>query len=215
MDRGSSNAVHFLQQENNRLKDRIEKLQDENDALKSYLRDLSALYQATKTIISHDDLFKLLDEILYQALVIIKTDHGSLLLVDEETDELVFVMVHGEFRERLQNYRMSITQGIAGWVARHSESIIVNEANFDPRFYADVDRTFGLTTQKLLAVPLIDRNRTLGVIELVNKQDGSDFVESDATILSLLGIIAAMALHRLDEELDAQENLAAKDDAGH
>jgi len=214
MDRGISNAVHFLQQENSRLKEQLEILQDENSALKSYLQDLSAVYQATKTIISHDDLFKLLDEILYQALVIIKTAHGSLLLVDDETDELVFVMVHGEFRETLQNYRMSIDQGIAGWVARHGEPIIVNDANLDPRFYADVDHTFGLTTQKLLAVPLIDRNHTLGVIELVNKQDGSDFTESDATILSLLGIIAAMALHRMDEELDAQEN-PAEEDSGH
>jgi GAF domain-containing protein len=53
-----------------------------------------------------------------------------------------------------------------------------------------------------LAVPLDSGQKILGVIELVNKHDGSDFTESDATILSLLGIFAGISLEQLERQLE-------------
>lgn len=205
MDSGINKAIHLLQQENIHLKEQLEISRDENEALQSYIKGISSLYQAANTIVSQDNLFKLLDEILYQALVIIEADHGSLLLVDEETEELVFVMVHGEFRESLQGYRMSIAQGIAGWVARNGKSLVINHVRYDPRFSSEVDHTFGLTTQKILAVPLKFGQKVLGVIELVNKKETKDFTESDATILSLLGSFAALSLEHLNTTLEEEE----------
>lgn len=205
MDSGVNKALHLLQQENSKLKETVAGLQDENKALQSYIRGMSALFEAAETIASHDNLFKLLDEILYQALVIINTDHGSLLLVNEETRELVFIMVHGEFRQRLQGFRMNWHQGVAGWVVKNGEALIVNQAHFDPRFSSEVDHTFGFITHKILAVPLKAGTKVLGVIELVNKHDGSDFTESDSTILSLLGLIAGISLDNLERYLAEQE----------
>ena len=201
MNSGIQKAIQLLKQENEALK-------EENEALQAYMESMAALYRATRTIASQDNLMKLLDEILYQAIVITRADHGSLLLLDDETDELVFVMVHGDYRQSLQGYRMKADQGIAGWVVQHSEPLIVNHARFDPRFSSEVDRTFGLTTRKILAVPLTYADRTLGVIELVNKQDGSDFTDSDATILGLLGIFAAISLDQLDRRLEEEEKAA-------
>ena len=146
-----------------------------------------------------------MDGIPYQALVIINADHGSLLLVDDETEELVFVMVHGDFRETLRGFRMNWHQGIAGWVVEHGEPLIVNHAPYDPRFSSEVDHTFGVTTHKILAVPLRYGKKTLGVIELVNKHDGSDFTESDSTILGLLGLFAAASLDELDRHMEETE----------
>lgn len=205
MDRGMNKALHLLQQENAKLKDTITHLEEEREALQSYIRGMSALYEITETIDSQDNLFKVLDEILYQALVTIKSDHGSLMLVDEEAQELVFILVHGEFRERLQGFRMNWHQGIAGWVVKNGQSLTVNQTRFDSRFSAEIDHTFGFTTDRILAVPLKAGPRVLGVIELVNKSNGSDFTEADSTALSLLGAIAGISLENLEHNLEAQE----------
>lgn len=205
MDQGVSNAIHVLQQENARLREEVDSLRDEVSALQAYLKGISALHQATNTIATQDNLYQLLDEILFQALHIIDTDHGSLLLVDDEKHELVFVLVHGEFRESLQGYRMNWHQGIAGWVVEHGKPLIVNQARYDPRFSPEVDERFGMRTHDLLAVPLKHGERVMGVIELVNKRNENAFDESDAKILSLFGSIAAMTLAHLEEKLDLLE----------
>lgn len=205
MDQGVSNAIHLLQQENNRLRNENDALREEISALQAYLRGILALHQATETIATQDNLYQLLDEILFQALTIMSTDHGSLLLVDEETQELVFVLVHGEFREALQGYRMDWHQGIAGWVVEHGKPLVVNQARYDPRFSPEVDEKFGMHTHDILAVPLKHGERVMGVIELVNKRSSEPFSESDAKVLALFGSIAAMSLAHLEEKLDLLE----------
>lgn len=205
MNSGVVQAVQLLKQENNQLKERIAELEEENEALQSYLRGISTLYEATLTIAHQDNLFKLLDETLYQALLVINTEHGSILLVDEETEELVFVLVHGDLRNTLQGYRMHEYQGIAGWVVKHGKPLIVNKAHLDPRFSKEIDLAFGLTTHNILAVPLTAAEKILGVIELVNKRNGGQFTESDSTLLSLLALFAATSLNQLDRQLAAEE----------
>ncbi len=202
MDSSLSKAILTLQKENARLKDKVAELEEESDALQAYIAGISALYSATKSIASQDNLFKLMDEILYQALVVINAVHGSLLLVDEETKELVFVVVHGEFREDLQGHRIDWHQGIAGAVVEYGDPIIANQTSFDPRFSAEIDKMIGLTSRRILAVPLAYSHKVLGVIELVNKHDNSDFTEFDATILSLLAVFAATSLEQIELQME-------------
>lgn len=205
MNNGVVQAVQLLKQENSQLKERIAELEEENEALQSYLRGISALYEATLTIAHQDNLFKLLDETLYQALIVINAEHGSILLVDEEAEELVFVLVHGDLRSTLQGYHMHKHQGVAGWVVKHGKPLIVNKAHLDPRFSKEIDLAFGLTTHNILAVPLIAAAKILGVIELVNKRNGGQFTESDSALLSLLALFAATSLEQLDRQLAAEE----------
>lgn len=119
---------------------------------------------------------------------------GSLLLLDEETDELVFVLVHGTVRETLPGYRFDRRQGIAGWVAEHGRPAIVNDVRADPRFSSEIDVRFGFVTRSLLAVPLAARGRVLGVVEVLNKRMGEDFTEDDASLLAILATLCASAL---------------------
>jgi len=208
MSNSIAQAVHLLKQENLRLTERIEVLEAENKALQFYLKGISALYEATLNIANQDNLYNLLDEILYQALVVLNTEHGSILLVDEETKELVFVLVHGELRASLGEYRMDWHQGIAGSVVKHGRAVISNQVRFDPRFSSEIDQTFGITSHNIVAVPMISNNKIIGVIELVNKRDGEQFTESDATILSLLALFAATSLDQLNRQLEMEEKRA-------
>jgi GAF domain-containing protein len=204
----STTALRFLQQENARLQDQNKTLREENMALRRYMEALKDLYRANEQIISEENLLHLLDQILYNAMSVLGAEDGSLLLWDEETRELVFVLVHGDVRHELRGYRMKDDVGIAGWVATNHEALIVNNPRQDRRFSLEVDKTFGFTTRSLLCVPMIARGKLIGVIELLNKRDGAEFIDADTSLLAILGHVAAIALAEMQSRLEAEEAAA-------
>jgi GAF domain-containing protein len=144
------------------------------------------------------NLVQLLDDLLGSALAVLGSSDGSLLLLDDETEELVFVVVHGTARERLTGYRLPPGRGIAGWVADQKEPAIVQDVQKDKRFYPQVDETFGFRTQTLACVPLLDGDRVLGVIEAINKLDHREFSPEDHLLLMVVAQLAAVAIHRAE-----------------
>lgn len=204
----SSTALRFLQHENARLQEQNKALQEENLALRHYMDALKDLYWATQQIISEENLLQLLDQILYNAMNVLGAEDGSLLLHDEETDELVFVLVHGDVRQKLQGYRIKDDVGIAGWVATNREPLIVNNPRQDRRFSHEVDETFSFVTRSILCVPMIARGKLIGVIELLNKRGEESFIEADASLLAILGHVAAIALEEMQTRLEAEEAAA-------
>ena len=199
-------AMRFLQQELARVKDENGLLSDELQALRRYVRELQAFQETIQGFTPEQDAFSLLDDTLDSALDLLDCDDGSLSLVDEETDELVFVLVHGASKDTLQGHRIGRQEGIVGWVIEHGESAIVNDVDSDPRFLPDPDESFGFVTLKLICVPLTSRGRSLGAIEVMNKRSGNDFTEDEASILSVLASLAASALdYAASTPLDAEE----------
>jgi len=206
----STTALRFLQQENARLQEQNKALQAENLAMRRYLDALKELYRAAQQIISEENLLELLDQILYNAMGVLGAEGGSLLILDDETDELVFVLVHSDVRQSLRGYRISSSQGIAGWVATHREPLIVNNPRQDRRFSVEIDETFSFITRSILCVPMVTRDRLVGVIEVVNKRNGDEFIEADADLLAILGHVAAIALEEMQSRLDAEEAAATQ-----
>ena len=186
--------MRFLQQENARLKEENESLREEAMALRGYMVALEELQVATQQIISEENLFDLLDKILYSAMKVLHAKGGSLLLRDEETDELVFVLVHGDIRQQLRGFRIGGDVGIAGWVATNRQPLIVNNPRQDQRFSTQVDEDFDFHTRSIMCVPMMIPHKLIGVIELLNKGENKEFVEADVTLLSILGQVAATAL---------------------
>jgi GAF domain-containing protein len=203
-------TLRFVQQENVRLKEQIETLETENEALRRYINALEELHWATRQIISEENLLKLLDQILYNAMNVLNAQGGSLLIQDEETGELAFVLVHGDIRQELHGYRIGGSVGIAGWVATHREPLVVNTPRQDRRFSPQVDEAFNFVTRSLLCVPMVTRDKLLGVIQLVNKKNGDDFVDADTALLSILGHIAATALDDLHQRLETKDKAVIK-----
>jgi len=194
MSTGDTRLIRFLQQENVRLKDENELLTDEIHSLRRYIRVLQRLQETVHRFTPEQDILTLLDETLACALALMDADDGSLLLIDEEADELVCVLVHGAVQETLPGYRFDRQQGIAGWVAEHVEPAIVNNVRSDARFLPELDERSGFVTRSLMAVPLAARGRVLGVIEVLNKRSGKNFTDDDASLLSILATLSASAL---------------------
>jgi diguanylate cyclase (GGDEF)-like protein len=117
----------------------------------------------------------------------------SLLLMDEESEELYFAIVVGEASDKLKDVHLKIGEGIAGWVAQTGQPLITENAYQDPRFAQWVDQKTGFETQSIICLPLISKGRTLGVIELLNTARGH-ISAPDLEFLGALADFAAIAV---------------------
>jgi signal transduction histidine kinase/ActR/RegA family two-component response regulator len=131
---------------------------------------------------------------------------STLMLLDDETGELVFSVPTGPKAERLTDIRIPSGKGIAGWVAKHEQPVLLANVREDPRFYQEIDRISGFETKSILCVPLKAKTRSIGVLEAINKADGTSFTEEDTLLLSIFAYQAAMAIEnaRLYSELKDQ-----------
>jgi GAF domain-containing protein len=194
----TTQTLRLLQRENIDLKEENERLQEEVLALREYLRGLRALQQDAQTITSEQDLELFLSKVLYTALKAMDAADGSLILVDYDTDELVFAMAKGILQSELRGYRFPKTAGVAGWVATHAEPLSVDRPRLDDRFYFHVDETFGFETTSLICAPLLGPDKVIGVIEVLNKFSQQAFNEVDLDLLTILAHIAAKAIERME-----------------
>jgi GAF domain-containing protein len=200
----SSQVLRFLQEQNAGLQEENKLLREENQALRMYASALGELHRAASTITSADNLLSLLNKILYNALTVLDASDGSVMLLDEEAGELVFVLVHGDMEGKLRGYRISKGLGIAGWVASNREPLIANDARQDWRFSPHVDEAFNFLTRSILCVPMMSRGRVLGVIEVLNKFSGEGFNATDLNLLSILGYIAGAALDDMRQHIEEE-----------
>jgi sigma-B regulation protein RsbU (phosphoserine phosphatase) len=200
------NTQRFVQQENKRLHQENERLRTEVEILQNVLDALGALHEVSLKVDARTDILGLLNRILASALAVIGSQDGSLLLIDNEKSELVFVVVHGAVSRELVNHRIPLGQGIAGWVAINGRAVIIPNAHRDPRFSAAVDQDFGFNTRSLLCVPINLVNRTMGVIQAVNKSDGEEFNRADLNLLGVVAQLAATALSRAEDAILAEES---------
>jgi HD-GYP domain-containing protein (c-di-GMP phosphodiesterase class II) len=155
---------------------------------------LDLLLEIGKKASSASEVSKIVDEIVTMTRQTLRASASSLLLIDEEKQELYFEFADGTAGGRLRQARLSIQSGIAGWVARHGCPLIVNDVTKDRRFFAEVDKSTGFVTKAIMCVPLVVRGKVIGVIEVLNKLDGSDFNNKDLEILVAVATTAAIAI---------------------
>ena len=137
---------------------------------------------------------RVLELILEQAVKVLVADGGSLLLVDQRTKELVFEMVLGPTSADLIGTRLPWGVGLVGEAAATAQPILVNNTATDPRWFSGYDEATDFTTQSILCAPMIARQQVIGVLEIVNKRDGSVFDKDEADLLLALASQAAVAL---------------------
>jgi putative nucleotidyltransferase with HDIG domain len=128
------------------------------------------------------------------ATELMEAEVGSLLLIDEETNKLYFEVALGEKEETVKTFHLNMGEGIAGWVAQHDEPLIVHDAQSDPRFFRDVDKKSKFTTRNVICVPVKVKEKTIGVLEAINKLDGGDFTKEDLALFQSLADQVAVAL---------------------
>jgi signal transduction histidine kinase len=176
------------------LKEELAQQRRESAAALEQLSILQVLQNLTRTLSSELNLERLLQMILASAVQVMGASAGSLLLLDQRTNELVFEVIEGGGGVALEGTRMPADKGIAGWVATNREPLIVDDVNRDDRHYRDIAQDYDFSTASLLCVPLIAKGQVIGVLQVLYKEPGKYFTAEDQEILTTFAAQSAVAI---------------------
>ncbi|HMZ07385.1 MAG TPA: ATP-binding protein [Anaerolineales bacterium] len=169
------------------------------ERLDSYRR----LIDISRDLASTLDLDILLSRIVHAAAEISGAEAASILLYDDASRQLYFQVSTNMDESTRRGITVPLDGSIAGWIVQNRKPVRITNAHDDQRFYSNVEAITGLTTQSLLGIPLITKNKIVGVLEALNKHRGK-FSEMDESLLLVLGAQAAVAIEntRLFQQSD-------------
>ena len=176
---------------------RVEELRNRVIHLEDRLRyqdaRLTGIQEISRALGSTLNLDRVLEVIMSKITELLNADRSSLFLLDEETGELWAKVAQGgddEPPEEPQEFRLRVGDGLAGWVARTGRTLNIKDAYKDPRFRPDFDQRTGYRTTSMLCQPMRNyRRQIIGVVQVLNKQDGYFTVDDEA----LLGALCSQA----------------------
>ncbi len=176
---------------------------NQEQVLNNRLERYERLIEISRDLASTLQLDALLERIIQAAVEISQSAAASILLYDETTRQLYFQIATNMGPSLPRGLNVPLEGSIAGWAIANRQSVIVSDAHRDPRFFDKVEKTTQLRTTSLIAVPLITKERVLGVLEVINKQAG-DYSASDLEMLEVLGTQASIAIEntRLFQQSD-------------
>ena len=161
--------------------------------LEGQQQKLLRLVELSVTLNSTLNLETLLQVITGTATELLDCEGASILLYDEKNPRLYFAAATGTDPAKLAEIPVPMEGSLAGTIFRTNRPIIINNAEQDPRHFSLVSDHIKFKVKTLLGVPMPIKDRTVGVLEAINKRNGL-FDERDATILSVTAAHAAIAI---------------------
>ncbi|MFP5212043.1 MAG: PP2C family protein-serine/threonine phosphatase [Acidobacteriota bacterium] len=178
-------------------KSKIERtpLTAELDRCRERMENLKECFRVSGLINSTLELEEVLENIMTSSRTILRADACSLMLVDDQTGELVFEVAQGPVAHLIKGgFRLKKGEGIAGHVFETGTPLLIEDAYQHPRFNRAFDLKTGYRTRSILCVPLMAKDRVIGVSQFINRLDGAPFDAEDLETITLLNAHAAVAI---------------------
>jgi signal transduction histidine kinase len=153
------------------------------------------------------DLDVLLNRIVRAAADITEAGAASILLYDDAARQLNFQVTTNLDLQTMRGLVVPLEGSIAGWIVTNREPVRITDAHEDARFYVKIEEATRFPTQSMLGVPLITKEKVVGVLEVINKLN-DNFSEADVDLLLVLGAQAAVAIE--NARLFQQSDLVAE-----
>jgi|SRR5579883_670101 len=170
------------------------------------LRETVGIYELCNAIAFTLDHQTLLNKIADAAMQQCEAEEASIMLPTDGGKKLRVAAVRGESREHLLGERITIDQGIAGWVARHHEPLALSGVVADPRFSPVCPRP---DIRSAISMPMIVGGRLVGVINVNSTSRRYPFTMGQVKSLNILANTGAAALENAQLHLairQAEEN---------
>jgi diguanylate cyclase (GGDEF)-like protein len=166
----------------------------EKELKEQRVRELNTLFEISNAVNLFTDSEELLKFVLTHAIDALEAERGSIMLLDDSTDELVVKVATGGRYRVFTGTPVKLGNGVCGQVARTGSGAICNDGFKDPRF-----KNFGSLMpvediKSLICSPLKFKDGIIGVINIVNKRNGGQFRESDLSLLNLIASQAAVTI---------------------
>ena len=161
------------------------------------------LIEIARDLASTLDLDILLSRIVHAAAEVSGAEAASILLYDDTSRQLYFQVSTDMDESTRRGVTVPLDGSIAGWIVNNRKPVRITNAHEDSRFYSNIEQVSGLKTESLLGIPLITKNKIVGVLEALNKHKGK-FTDADESMLLVLGAQAAVAIEnaRLFQQSD-------------
>ena len=162
------------------------------DKLKAQYEMTTILNEMNLRFAASIELDETLETVFYNILGIIQAEAGSIFLVDRSQTALVCKICQGP--KNILGIRVPFGTGIVGHVAKTRQIDVTSDVQHDERHNRTIDAKSGFVTQSMVSVPLISKDATIGVIQVINKKNGKAFSLDDINLLQALSSGAALAL---------------------
>jgi signal transduction histidine kinase len=161
------------------------------------------LIDIARDLASTLDLDILLSRIVHAAAEISGAEAASILLFDDTSRQLYFQVATNMDESMRRGIVVPLEGSIAGWIVNNRQTVRIANVHDDPRFFSTVEQTTGFSTKSILGIPLVTKNKIVGVLEALNKPKGK-FTDTDESMLVVLGAQAAVAIEnaRLFQQSD-------------
>jgi len=173
--------------------DAVMRIRRSEQALRRRNQELAALVEINRMVTSSLDLDGVLKTTIRGIQEILQVEAGSLILVDEEADRLVFRTTFSPEQGWITGRTIQPGEGIVGHVVESGESQLVNNVERDRYFSSEVDEEAGITSRTILCVPLEVHDQVVGAIEVINRLDGV-FTDQDLELLQAMAASVAVAV---------------------
>lgn len=154
--------------------------------LNTYMNISSMIAQAL-------DLKDVLEAVLYFCLESFKVEAASVLLLDYEKKNFRFYSAAGPAKSELLLASFPAEYGLAGAALAMQQAEVINDVQYDPRFFQKFDQESGFVTRNMIVVPLTAGEEKIGVLQVINKFEG-DFLEEDLLFLETIAEEIAFAI---------------------
>jgi GAF domain-containing protein len=142
------------------------------------------------------------------AVMVLEAQAASIALHDPATDRLVFRAASGPASGDIVGMAIDAAAGIAGYAFSTGQPLAVADVSADPRFDRALAEATGYVPSSLLAVPLLDERGTVGVLEALDRRDGS-FTLHDLDVAAALAAVATSGVRQARHRGDAAALLSA------
>ncbi len=168
----------------------------EVELVKMQMDEMSALLEVGRVVSSTLDLRELLTKIMGTATQVMRCETSTVYLVDEQTNELYFHIVQGDpnVGAKLQEIRLPMGTGLAGWCAQNNKPVMVPDTEKDPRFFKGADKKSGFVTRSMICVPMRLKDKIIGVLQVLNRTGDIPFNEHDVEMLENMANQAVSAI---------------------
>jgi signal transduction histidine kinase len=168
----------------------------EQSEVKSRSKTLNRMVEISLLLNSSLSIDAILTQLMDATVEIVHCESASVILMDENTQQLHFVAMpttDAESSQKLKRIPIPLEKSIAGAIILENKAVVTNDTSQDPRHYSQTDSALGFKTRSLLGVPMRIKDRVIGALEAVNKI-GGEWGEKDQHDLEVLASQAAIAL---------------------
>ncbi|MBI5476592.1 MAG: SpoIIE family protein phosphatase [Ignavibacteriales bacterium] len=163
---------------------------DENLRLRKAVDELSVLNDLARVISSAMTLDAVIENVVKKSVKAVRGQQGMITLVDEEVPTEMKTLIRTQ-NSTSDHQQFHLNQNILGWMMINKKPMMTNDLSSDPRFT-------GVWTdgeiRSILCVPLLAKNKLIGILAVFNKSEGNGFTEDDKRLLSILATQSAQVL---------------------